>query len=400
MIGYNMIETLDPTVLGKQLQQARKQSGLTQADAAKLLGVARTTLTAVEKGQRPLEASELLILAEAYGRNISDFVRGRPVIEPFAPQFRSAATVQTQAAETAITATVTHLEELCTNYYELEQISEQPLRYNYPPVYQYGRLPTEQAAEGLAMAERHRLGLGSGPIPSLRDVLEQAVGLRIFYLPFHDYKYSAFYAYDPQLGGCIALNQKHPKDRSRMSLAHEYAHFLAHRHTPEVAYEGQYQRLPERERFANSFAAYFLMPTSSVQARFTALYQAQGRFTAADLVKLAYAYGVSVEAMARRLEAMHLTPPIWDALQRRNFKVRETQAQLGLDIANLSESQHKLPVRYESLAIQAYHAEQLTVGDVAYFLQLDLLEVRELLAEAQWQADVQQISYEDMMVLV
>lgn len=398
-MDYQVMDSIDLETLGKLLQQARKQSGLTQADAAKLLGVGRTTLTAVEAGQRPLQASELLKLAEAYGRNVSDFVRGRPVVEPFAPQFRSAATAATHTAESAIAQTVTHLEELCTNYYELEQICDQPLRYNYPSLYTYGRLNTEQAAEGLAIAERNRLGLGSAPIPSLRDVLEQAVGLRIFYLPFHDYKYSAFYAYDPQLGGCIALNQNHPKDRSRMSLAHEYAHFLAHRHAPDVSYEGQYQRLPERERFANSFAAYFLMPTSSVQARFNALYQAQERFTAADLVKLAYSYGVSVEAMARRLADMRLTPPIWDALKRRNFKPRDTQAQLGLEVSNLPEPQQKLPHRYVSLAVQAYHDEQLTIGDVAYFLQLDLLDARELLAEAEWQADVQQVSHEDMMML-
>jgi Zn-dependent peptidase ImmA (M78 family)/DNA-binding XRE family transcriptional regulator len=399
-MNQNVMVTLDWARVGGQLQQARKQSGLTQAEAAKLLGVARTTLTAVESGQRPLQASELLKLAQAYGRNLSDFVRGRPVVEPFAPQFRAAPNTDNASATAAISATVNHLEELSTNYYELEQISQQPLRYNYPPIYQYGRLSTEQAAEALAISERNRLGLGDGPIPSLRDVLEQAVGLRIFYLPFQDAHYAAIYAYDPLLGGCIALNQNHPKERSRNSLAHEYAHFLAHRHTPELAYEGQYQRLPERERFANSFAAYFLMPTSSVQARFNALYQAQGRFTAADLVKLAYDYGVSVEAMAHRLAEMRLTPPIWEALQRRGFKVRETQAQLGLDVANLPESQQKLSARYEALAIQAYHAEKLTLGDLAYFLQLDLLAVRELLADTPWQAAAQQVSYEDVMLLV
>jgi len=52
-----------------------------------------------------------------------------------------------------------------------------------PPEYRISGLPISHAAEGLASQERNRLGLGDGPIPILRDLLEQEVGLRIFYLP-------------------------------------------------------------------------------------------------------------------------------------------------------------------------------------------------------------------------
>jgi hypothetical protein len=46
------LETIDPKILGQRLQNARKARGLTQQDVAKDLGIARTTVTAIEQGER------------------------------------------------------------------------------------------------------------------------------------------------------------------------------------------------------------------------------------------------------------------------------------------------------------------------------------------------------------
>lgn len=390
----NILNSVDIQKLGELLQRARKQQGFTQADAAAVIGVSRTTMTAIEAGQRQIKSGELIKLAEAYSKDVSDFIRGRPMVEPFALKFRSTQR-QTVEDEEKIVQTINQLEDLASYYYELEEILDQPLVRNYPPVYKYGKMKTKQAAEGLAIAERNRLGLGDGPIASLRDILEQAVGLRIFYLKFSVNKYSAFYFFEPTLGGCIALNIDQPSDRSRWNLAHEYAHFLAHRTTPDMTYEDQYQRKPESERFADSFAEYFLMPSSSLNMRFNALYQAKGRVTPADLVRLAHEYGVSVEAMTRRLESMQLLPiGIWEALQKRKFKVRETQKQLGLEL--YPEPKERLPNRYVALVVEAYHQEKLTIGEVAYFLQVDLLYARELIGELTWAQNIN----DDVMELV
>lgn len=394
-MNEKILDQIDPQQLGTLLKQARKRQKFTQSDAARVLGVSRTTITAIEGGQRAIKAGELIKLAEAYGRSVSDFVRGRPVIEPFAPQFRSTLS-QTASDEEA--QTIGKFEDLCINYYELEQILDRPLVRNYPPVYRYGRMNTEQAAEGLAIAERHRLGLGDGPVHGLRDVLESSVGLRIFYLNFHSYKFSGVYFFEPALGGCIALNARHPIDRSRTTLAHDYAHFLAHRTTPEISMEDQYRRKPESERFADSFARYFLMPSNSLSSRFNALYQAKGRFTRFDLVQLAYEYGVSVEALSRRLENMKLLPiGLWEALKKRKFKVREAQKEMGIDIE--SEKEAKLPKGYTSLIMDAYRMEKLTIGEVAYFLQVDLLTARELVRDLSIEQGSDLINGEDILEL-
>ena len=181
MTTTNILESIDPQKLGDLLQQARKKIGMTQADAAKVINAARTTLVAIEKGERRLKPHELIQLARAYGRSISDFVRPTPTLEPFEVQFRAVVQRHGQEEE-QINPVIEHFEQLCRHYLELEQLMEAPLNRSYPAEYQCHTLPIEAAAETIALAERQRLGLGDGPLPLLRDLLELHVGIRVFYL--------------------------------------------------------------------------------------------------------------------------------------------------------------------------------------------------------------------------
>jgi transcriptional regulator with XRE-family HTH domain len=79
---------LDPVTVGSRLQEARKARRLTQQDAADALGVARTTIVAMEKGERRLQPAELVRLAELYGRQVHDLVRQRPTQHSFSTVFR------------------------------------------------------------------------------------------------------------------------------------------------------------------------------------------------------------------------------------------------------------------------------------------------------------------------
>ncbi len=370
----DILDTIDMREMGKELQQARIKRGMTQEDAAKVIDVARTTITAIEKGERRIKAGELIKLAQAFGRQVSDFVRPVPKIEPFQVQFRGPYT-RTDEDAAAIATYIDELERLCRNYLELEQITSSPLMRKYPLEYEIAGLRTAQAAESVAIEERNRLGLGDGPIPILRDILEQDVGLRIFYLPLHPSKFSAIYLYTEQLGGCIAINSLHPEERRRWSLAHDYAHFLVHRYKPTVLIEEGYQRLPESERFADDFALYFLMPTAGLTRRFNDIRRMKGKITPADLCTLAHYYGVSVAAITLRLEDLNLLPTgIWDKLREGGFKVREAQRQLSLGA--IPARDEKLPIRYQYLAVDAFDQALISEGQFAKFLGVDRLEAR------------------------
>ena len=44
---------------------------------------------------------------------------------------------------------------------------------------------------------------------------------------------SGLFVFTEELGGCMAIQRKHPRGRRLWSLCHEYAHFLVHRYEPE-----------------------------------------------------------------------------------------------------------------------------------------------------------------------
>lgn len=377
-----ILDSIPLAELGEKLQRVRKRMGITQAAAAELIGVARTTITAIEKGERRIKAAELLALSNAYGQQVGNFLSGRPMIEPPAVLFRSDWSKDTSNEEGQhIRESIEQLVELSTNYYELEQLTDSIRNVYYPRLYRHSSVSgTEQAAESLSISERNRLGLGDGPILRLRILLEESAGLRIFYLPLHNSnQFSEIYFFDQTLGGCIAINQNHASSagRCRWSLAHAYAHFLAHRNDPIASINGiSNGRKPESERFADSFAEYFLMPASSLNQRFSEIYQSKDKVTPADLVQMANDYGVSFEALVRRLEGMKLVPKgIYDRLKQRGFQ--PDKAKKELELGDFPESTKMLPERYFELAMQAYDDEKITESQLANFLQTDRLDARE-----------------------
>lgn len=61
---------VNPSVLqknGQSLRAAREARGLTQAEVAAQMNMARTTLVAIEQGKRPLRPEEFCVLARLFG---------------------------------------------------------------------------------------------------------------------------------------------------------------------------------------------------------------------------------------------------------------------------------------------------------------------------------------------
>lgn len=387
-MSRNVLDEIDQREVGNRLSSARKQKGLKQADAASLIDVARTTIVAIENGTRRITPEELLILADAYDREVSDFVRPLPAIERAIAQFRGPSFKTNEALET-VEPYIELLEEFARNYWELEEMLDKPSRSKYPPVIQdVERGSVATAAEAAAINERNRLGLGDGPLPILRDLLEQEVGLKIFYISFRlAYGFSEIYFFNETLGACIAINSDQPEERRRWSLAHALGHFLAHRHEPSASTEDS--EAADSEIFADLFAAYFLIPTSSLTRKYAEITQATRSVTMADLFKLANYYGVSLSALALRLESMgKLTKGAASRLQRRRVKVGDAMQELGL--APIPSNSEVLPLRYRLLAVEAFQRELISEGQLAYFLQVDLVRARriaELLGEIDFTGD-------------
>lgn len=372
-------DKLDPKVLGQRLAEARKARGVTQEAAAAHLECSRPTLIGIEKGTRPAKAEEIAKLAALYGRHVHELVRpGEPAAD-LQPHLRAVAQ-QMKAEDAGLLQAISNLQEFAADYRRLEEIMNAPLRLNYPAEIRLGRHSSPAAlAEDAATSERQRLGLGDQPVIHLRNLLEVEVGLRILYESLPS-RIAGMFAFAGEFGGVMAVNRKHPPERRRATMVHEYGHLVTDRFKPGIDYVARPGRKPPGERFAESFAMAFLMPATSLRRRFNEVVNTTGDFQIADLCRLAHLYWVSVEAMTLRLEGLGLIPKgVREHLKESGFKVR--QAAEILHLPEHPATPQRFSHRYVFLAVHAYERGELSEGQLARFLRCSRVTAREIVAK-------------------
>ncbi len=363
---------IDPITLGARLKSARETAGLTQNQVADELGVARTTVVAIEKGERRVKPAEIVALGQLYGESVGRLVRPTALVPDMVLQFRRSHARPTSDEESVEATRL--LQRLAASYVELEGRLGLLLPTHYPPEYEIRRGRMAEQAEDLAQQIRHLLSVGPrSPLHDLERILESEVGLRIFTRPLSS-KIAGAFAFHEALGACVVLNLLHPPTRRIWTLAHEFGHFLTSRHSVDVL------RVDEAsgEDFADKFAASLLLPAAEMRRQFDHYQRAEGKFSTRHLIYLASAFGVSIEALTRRLETLRLLESgTYEMLRARGLNdtvVAEVTGTRG-------ESRPRSPCRFNLLAAEAYSRGLLSEGQVASMLGIDRVNARELLDE-------------------
>lgn len=237
-------------------------------------------------------------------------------------------------------------------------------------------------AAARAAVERARLGLGSEPVVDIRALVERQ-GALVYSTPVPG----------GALSGCFALidgdawimvNSADSVGRQRFTIAHEYCHSLAHRDLEFIVCTSE---KPAHEKYADAFAAAFLMPTDSA-----------GTFFASDLKKgvqaervidYCYAFGVSYQAAVFRLHNLGiLSAPRRDALLQEaplrvatamGYDVQDTGSPFFRDDKHCGWSSESLPRAYRSAALRAYDEELISESKLAELLGVDADDLDDLL---------------------
>lgn len=369
--------------LGERLADARKRAKLTQAQLGERLGVARTTIVAIEKGERRPSNAELIRLAEIVHVTVHDLLREGAVRAEVSPRFRMGAADRTTAP---VQEAVERLRIFGGRYVELERLHGlHRARTPLESVQTYrvdlgapGGLDPKLEGEDAARTVRGMLGLGDEPAVEIDERFESEAGLRIFYLDRLPPKLAAFLIWSDELGACVAINRAHPIERQRWSLTHELGHFLRDRELGDVLEDGDSFQQPT-ELFPEAFTKEFLLPTAGVRKRFTERCRS-GKFTPVDLHALARTFGVSFQAMALRLEELRLLPRgsyekiVQSGLRPQELGPKEVSPQRSLVRLGL-------PERYVTLAVSAYDQEMLSESELAEVLATDVPTARAVFQE-------------------
>ncbi len=370
-------DQLSPQEIGERLRRAREAAKLKQAEVADRLGVARTTVVSIEKGERRARIDEVRRLARLYDTSINALLRTGAVVTDLAPQFRR----QYDRADDAAEKAAKLLSELAQAEVELENLLGVRRTFNLPPERPILPGDVRMQAEQDALELRHWLGLGINPVKDIITILELQLGVRV-YVRKLDARIAGLFVYDDALGACMLLNANHPRERRMQTAAHETGHLIGTRRWPEIL-ETRETGNSREERYANVFARTLLTPANAVKLKFQEVLAGAERLTRRHVVVLAHFFGVSREAMVRRLEELGLVREgTWEWFEA-NGNISDAQAKqvlgdlFGQDAVR-DDAGRPTTLRLALLAAEAWRQELMSEGQLSRLLHLDRVELREL----------------------
>lgn len=372
------LDHMSPAEVGERLRIAREGVKMTQAAAAAGIGMARTTLVAIEQGLRRLRLSELQQFAKLYNTTVNGLLRQEAVQVDLVPKFRKLSANDDPAIEDAARL----LNDLVKAEVELENLLGVQRVRQYPQERPILPGDVRAQAEHDAWELRQWLGLGVGPITDIVTLLELQLGARVYVRRLSG-KISGLFAYEDSVGPCILLNANHPRDRRTQTGAHELGHFISTRRDSDALEDGTPEGSRE-ERYANAFARAFLTPDRAVRQKFQEITAGSPRLTRRHIIVLAHAFGVSREAMVRRLEELGLTKAgTWDWFEA-NGGISDEQARQVIgnsasDDPQKADADRPLSLRLGLLAEECWRQGLLSEGQLARLLHLDRIKVREML---------------------
>lgn len=334
---------MDFTELGSRIARARELAGVSQTSLGDAVGVDRSAVSRIEKGDRKVSVPEMLMIAERLDRPLSFFTSDA------VPSVVS----RRRDSEAAHESNALLNEELRAFSSDVAGLLERDLIAGVDREHYSFRTPQDHDdAERAARRTRELAGVGPGaPILSL-DRFCDALGLLT---------YAVALAQNGPDGACVevgepgnqlgvaVINGEAPHGRRRMTLAHELGHWLT-----GDAYDTDASR--DAERMLNSFAIHLLAPRSGL----IRVWDSHRAWSTRDkAIAVGAEFQLSWSAVISQLRNLNLIDhKVRDQLSLNAPRAGEF-ARLGFDVPQASATVELSP-RFVSDVLKAYTAERLT----------------------------------------
>ena len=291
---------------------ARDSRGETQSDLAEGLSVGQGTISKYESGLS-LPSDEFVSDMAAYLKYKPGFFyeEGRTLgMPPFHYRKRKKLGVKTLLKiEAEINIRRMHVSKLMRSYEKLPMLKIPEIdRDEYQGVNR-----KVYDIEDIASHLRDKWMIGSGPIPSVIELIERFGGIVI---PC-DFGTDLIDAMSQRIDGMPILffiNINSPADRMRFTLCHEICHMVLH--TLDMVND------EDMEREADYFASALLLPTNEIRP------QLRNNFNLRNLANLKSHWKVSMQALAMRASQLELITQnqiktFWIEMSKMGFRKRE-----------------------------------------------------------------------------
>lgn len=236
-------------------------------------------------------------------------------------------------------------------------------------------------AEGQADFLRNTLGLGSGAISDMFDLLAQQ-GLQVVRWPMGREGLDGFYL-RRQDWFLVGINSAKRLVRQRFTAAHELGHHLFDRQTHLGRNLFETEAIAERR--ANAFAAFLLMPRAGVDRWYRRSFGTKRQFALIDataVVHLARGFGMSYEATLYHLRDLGYLTSV-ERAKLATASPDQIAWRLGYDVDfdKTERDRRVLPPDFVRWSLQAYGSGRISLGRLADLLRVDCPQA-EAIAEA------------------
>ncbi len=281
---------------------ARESRGLGQKALAEALAVSQGTISKIETGLIPLSdeiielLSEILDYPPHFFRQEGGIV-GIGIAEVFHRKRQN-------VPQRVLNKIYAHMEIRIKHISALLVSVEVPSNAPRMEIDEYGG-----HVEEIARAVRAHWQIPRGPVNDVTKAVEDA-GIIVIPFDFETSLVEAISRWIPGLPPLFLVNEYTPKDRYRMSLAHELGHMVMHTYpTPDI------------EEQAFRFAAEFLLPERDIITDLQDL-------SLPKLANLKRYWKVSMAALLKRAEELHTLSPnqaryLWSQMSKAGYKTRE-----------------------------------------------------------------------------
>jgi len=365
------------------LRMIRERLGFSQDDVASLTGQPRPVVSNWETGVRRPNSHQLDKLAKVYRISLDELLGGRSQPKPDfqSLMFRDAGDRLDAKGRFEIQRFLAFLDA----YGDLLEALDEPPGLSHSPFALHEGFMSKEDGRRRAEDARAYFRLGPGPITSLDSVADVA-GITVYRAPLGSNLLGtvsgAFLPHD-RVGFSILINGETTPGRQQFTLAHEIAHALFHGDRLYVNFFGRRERA---ERFANTFAGEFLVPTHNLRATVEAL----GASKLSDpetVVHLQRYYRVSYDMMLVRLSQANLILPD-DISRLREIRPVNLAARLGYSTEPDEWAQDpegwgltRFPPRLLRLLRRAHAEGKITIGGAAAMTGLAAEDIEELLTD-------------------
>lgn len=359
-------------IVGTKIRKLREEMGLTQQELAKSVGLSSEFICHLELERRVPSLESLSRIAKFLKKDFSYFIVEKEV--SFSLLLRG------EGLDKKAKRVLKKFQSRCNDYLELEDLTGR--HSNLAPLY------TNVTAGRMAEQERRRLGLGNEPVRNIFFLLELN-GLRVLRLPVHEEsKIAGVYIFvELKQAAFTLVNSNQTLGRQVSTAAHEYGHYLKDRYdgpvidNPDIFIDEYLSLYHPRERFAQKFAAYFLMPRDKVEEIIEKDIRLS-RLGFEDVLYLKRYFGVDTLAMLRTLREMEYISATrfkeyqkLDASQYEeplfgNLK-DESQIKTGRGRATISD-------RFISLALEAFRKKKITEEKLAKLIHKNKTQVESI----------------------